>query len=91
MCKAPLKLRPYGAVEISVILFYFILVIYLFAQETTIITVTKLPVHELDKKANKPALTILLINIIGRYIRITSKVNQSVNQSINQSVSQSVT
>jgi len=59
-CTAPLKLRPYGAVEISVILFYFVLFIYLFANYN-IITVTKVPVHELiklDKKANKLALTI---------------------------------
>ena len=33
--------------------------IYLFAQKTTIITaVTKVSVHELDKKANKLALTV---------------------------------
>jgi len=34
-------------------LFYF-----LFAHNTTIIVVTKVPVHELDKKANKLALTV---------------------------------
>jgi len=38
-------------------LFIFILFIYLFDQKT-IITVTKVPVHELDKKAIKLALTI---------------------------------
>jgi len=33
--------------------------IYLFAQKTTIITaVTKVSVHEVDKKANKLALTV---------------------------------
>jgi len=42
----------------SIYLFLFIC-IYLFVQKTTIVTtVTKVPVHELDKKANKPALTI---------------------------------
>jgi len=60
-------------------LVYFYLLIYLFAQKTTIITVTKVPVHELDKKANKLALPI---NIINCYIHDTSKFNQSVNQSI---------
>ena len=54
-------------------LFIFYFFIYLFAQKTTVITVTKVAgVHELDKKANKLTLTIILpINIIDRYIHNT--------------------
>jgi len=45
--------------------------------------VTKVPVHELDKKANKLAFTIIAHkHIIYRYIHNTSKLNQSINQSI---------
>jgi len=60
-----------------------LLFIYLFAQKTTLITVTKAPLHELVKKANKPALTIAhKMHTIYRYIHNTSKFDQSVNQSI---------
>jgi len=38
--------------------------------------VTKVPVHELDKKANNSHLPI---NIINRYIHNTSEFNQSIN------------
>ena len=38
--------------------FYLFIYIYLFDHKTTIITVTKVPVHELHKKAHKLALTI---------------------------------
>jgi len=36
--------------QLSTYFIYLFLFIYLFPQKTTIITVTKVPVHELDKK-----------------------------------------
>jgi len=53
--KNVLSVKNDGVALDIAISFYF----NLFAQKTTIIiTMTKVPVHELDKKANKPVLTV---------------------------------
>jgi len=54
----------------------FIYFIYLFAHKRTL-TVTMLPVYELDKKANELALTMPR-NITDRYIYSTSNIQITI-------------
>ena len=56
--------------------YFYYLFIYLFAQKT-ILTLIKISVHELDKKANKLALTMPINTLHTQHIKI-----QSVNQSL---------
>jgi len=66
-------------------------IIFFFAHKTTIMVVTKVPVHELDKKANELAFTVAhqhnrplqIIKKSYNFIHTTSKFNQSIKQSIN--------
>jgi len=57
---------------------------YLFAQKTTTISVTKVSVHELDKKASKLALTVAHKH--NKLLRTQHIKIQSIRQSINQSI-----